>query len=392
MPEFFKSGDKGPTLRAKLNAFWDALQDAIANSQGPKGDQGEQGIQGPTGAKGDQGIQGPTGAKGDQGIQGPTGAKGEQGIQGPTGAKGERGASFAVDATGPASGRAAYDSAPAGFAYLATDTALLYIREGVAGWSAGVPFGKGDKGDKGDQGLQGATGAKGDQGLQGPTGAKGDQGLQGPTGAKGDQGIQGPAGATGAAGANITTLAFDDRGNLRGLIDTWAVVRGLGLFEHVAGSTEPDDDETCFATATGRWLLQAVAWDVVDAWLLPRNHEIDEGLADIEAALDAAAAAEAAVDSLTPRVNALGKILRVAYAPLITSVSATSQVTFNVSVPGAKVGDVVAMAPSSALNARVALFAAVTAADTVTVYVNNPSASTATITSGTSWYFAVLQE
>ena len=73
------------------------------NIQGPKGDQGiqglkgDQGIQGIQGLKGDQGIQGIQGIKGDkgdqgiQGIKGDKGDKGDQGIQGPKGPQGEPG-------------------------------------------------------------------------------------------------------------------------------------------------------------------------------------------------------------------------------------------------------------------------------------------------------------
>lgn len=71
------------------------------NVQGPKGDQGPQGIQGPSGPKGDQGsqgIQGPPGPKGDQGPQGLTGA------QGPKGDKGDVGPSNAFAATRYATG------------------------------------------------------------------------------------------------------------------------------------------------------------------------------------------------------------------------------------------------------------------------------------------------
>lgn len=81
--------------------------------QGPKGDQGAQGIQGLTGPKGDQGL---TGQQGLQGIQGPKGDTGAQGLPGV-------------------------------------------------------------KGDTGAQGLQGIPGPKGDQGDQGLVGPKGDPGL-----------------------------------------------------------------------------------------------------------------------------------------------------------------------------------------------------------------------
>jgi hypothetical protein len=90
------------------------------NQQGPKGDQGIQGVKGD---KGDQGIQG---EKGDQGVQG---VKGDQGIQGVKGDKGDQGI-------------------------------------------------QGVKGDKGDQGIQGVKGDKGDQGIQGPPGASGISGYQ----------------------------------------------------------------------------------------------------------------------------------------------------------------------------------------------------------------------
>lgn len=45
------------------------------------------------------------------------------------------------------------------------------------------------------------------------------------------------------------------------------LVAGLGLFVFEAGSDEPDDDESCFATINGRWLLEAPSWDLIDAWL-----------------------------------------------------------------------------------------------------------------------------
>ncbi len=119
------------------------------NSQGEKGEKGDQGIQGEKGEKGDQDIQGEKGEKGDQGIQGEKGEKGDQGIQG-------------------------------------------------------------EKGEKGDQGIQGEKGEKGDQGIQGEKGEKGDQGIQGEKGDKGDQGIQGEKGETGATGKSAYEIAVEN--------------------------------------------------------------------------------------------------------------------------------------------------------------------------------------
>ena len=45
-------------------------------------------------------------------------------------------------------------------------------------------------------------------------------------------------------------------------------------------------------------------------------------------------------------------------------------------------GNTVAVSPPNALEARVAIFARVSAPDVVTVHLNNPSASTATLVSG----------
>jgi len=56
--------------------------------------------------------------------------------------RGPAGANFQPSATGAFSLRSTYNSQPAGFAFLATDTGLLYFREGLAagGWSTAIPF------------------------------------------------------------------------------------------------------------------------------------------------------------------------------------------------------------------------------------------------------------
>lgn len=79
-----------------------------------------------------------------------TGPKGDTGDKGD---KGDKGDSFTVDAVGLLSGRAAYDGQAVGFSYLATDNSLIYFRAAGGGWTAGVPFGKGDKGDTGAPGT-----------------------------------------------------------------------------------------------------------------------------------------------------------------------------------------------------------------------------------------------
>lgn len=72
----------------------------------------------------------------------------------PQGAKGDRGEAFKVSAIGLYETRTNYDTQPKDFSFFATDTSKIYFKNSdtSADWSAGVPFGKGDKGDKGDTG------------------------------------------------------------------------------------------------------------------------------------------------------------------------------------------------------------------------------------------------
>lgn len=74
------------------------------------------------------------------------------------GEKGDRGEAFNVDAQGLFSARGAYNDEPADFSYLATDEGLIYFRQGVTGWSPGIPFGKGDQGIQGNPGIDGDDG------------------------------------------------------------------------------------------------------------------------------------------------------------------------------------------------------------------------------------------
>jgi hypothetical protein len=202
----------GALLRLRnTDGSWGAFVDLI----------GPQGVQGP---QGDRGIQGTIGAQGERGEKGNTGDVGPQGPEGVPGT------SFTVNATGLLAARSTHDTKDEGFAYLASDTGDLYIRQGAAGnWSPPIPFGKGETGDAGPQGPVGPqggigpAGADGDNGLsayeialsngfsgseaqwiislKGDTGDTGAQGPTGATGAQGPVGAQGPTGATGATGA-----------------------------------------------------------------------------------------------------------------------------------------------------------------------------------------------
>lgn len=172
-----------------------------------------------------------------------------------------------------------------------------------------------------------------------------------------------------ASASGMQVLGYDQRGDLRGSAGQFAVVDGLGLFQHVTGSDEPDDDESCFATATGRWLLQAAHWDVVSMWQLPDDAVRDEYDED---------------EPLRFASSFASKVLTGTATCAITSVTAATSVTFTGTVTGAAVGDRVLATPPNSLGdtiadtARLSFHAYVSAANTVTVVLCNASASAAT--------------
>lgn len=173
-----------------------------------------------------------------------------------------------------------------------------------------------------------------------------------------------PAETAAFFGQSIPTYAYEDRNDLRTLTpepDEQAVVDDLGLFIFQLGSTALDDDETCFATSNGRWLLQGASFDLVEAWTMPR-----ESLQEQEVLYGSAFSS-------------------------ITSVASNNAVFFNITVLGAKVGASVAISPprppgpptsvttgyftTSAGGGRLSIYGTVITPDIVTIAICNPSAN-----------------
>lgn len=150
------------------------------------------------------------------------------------------------------------------------------------------------------------------------------------------------------AAGKVLPVAYEQRATLRAIAQiadgSMALVAGLGLFAFAQGSTEPDDDETCFSTATGCWLMQTPSAD----WL------------DVMSEQDVAAR------QLQSRV----------LCP-ITSVAANAMASFDVFVPLASVSDATAvnLPASQGANNPLSVAAFVSAANTVTVELSNPAAS-----------------
>lgn len=173
------------------------------------------------------------------------------------------------------------------------------------------------------------------------------------------------------------TVAYANRAQLRtNTKDTHALVDGLGLFEYTPGSTEPDDDESCFATATGRWLLQAAHWDLIDVWQLPEVEERDAYDEDVAS-----------------------KFLTGSATCAITGVASYSSVSFSGTVTGAAIGDSVIATPPAQLGAtsadtwRLSYYAWVSAANTVTVALTNasPSGASTNVMLRAAWPITVIK-
>jgi hypothetical protein len=91
-----------------------------------------------------------------------------------------------------------------------------------------------------------------------------------------------------------SVVDYDDRADLRSLTpeaDEAIIVEGIGEFTWVSTTTEPDDDETCFTTSAGQWLLRVPAWDWTNAQLLFSNGILSDWMEDEPTRLAAAIAA-----------------------------------------------------------------------------------------------------
>ncbi len=188
-----------------------------------------------------------------------------------------------------------------------------------------------------------------------------------------------------SAGAPL--IAYDSRATLRvtsGATGDQALVDGLGLFAYQDASDEPDDDESCFATASGCWLLQAAHWDLVDAWQLPEVEERDAYDEDEPLRFAASFAAKVITGSATCA---------------ITSVTNVSSASFTGTVTGAAIGDRVIATPpaqlgnSAAETGQLGYHAFVSAANTVTIMLTNASAAAANTNPAirTAWPITVIK-
>lgn len=193
----------------------------------------------------------------------------------------------------------------------------------------------------------------------------------------------------GAVGTSYTT--YDNRADLRALTPAagdQAVIEGLGYFVWQTGITEIDDDESCFSTASGQWLLQAASWELVDAWAVADRFDEFAFDARLDSTVDTAVAT-----SFAAKVLSGSATCAIATLATVTSTSFTGTVT------GAAIGNRVIATPPAQLGTdaastgRLSYHAWVSSANTVTIMLTNASAATATINAAVqaAWPITVIK-
>lgn len=177
-------------------------------------------------------------------------------------------------------------------------------------------------------------------------------------------------------------VAYASRSTLRAMTPIAGdqlVVEGIGVFVWVSGSTAPDDDETAFVTTGGAWELIAAGPDWVELFI---TSEIE----DLRAEINAKTAGRA-------------RILRADFDMTVTSVAANTatMVASAVNIPGAAVGDLVFVSVPTipgTVNADIAALVIkpfVLMADTVVVYLTNPTGAVASL-SAARWGVSVIKK
>lgn len=189
--------------------------------------------------------------------------------------------------------------------------------------------------------------------------------------------------------SDVPVYLYENRDGLRGLTpiaSAQVIVLGLGLFVWTSGLTELDDDETCFATATGVWLLEAAGPDYVNA-------KLTQGL---DALVDEATAAGADAGTAAGDAVLAAKFLHGTFSMSSTSLATITSTSFTATVAGAVAGDSVIVNPGNSFGTtaadqgKLSYVAYVSAANTVTVTIRNASASTANMTAST-WAVTVIK-
>ena len=162
----------------------------------------------------------------------------------------------------------------------------------------------------------------------------------------------------------VVQISYENRSTLKSGSSTTgdiAFVESLGLFRFYQGSTETDDDETCFTQSGGAWLLECPHWDFIDANMRFDFDEINSRF----------------LSAISPNT-----------ITLVNSISSDFQ---QVTLTGAVIGDNVLVTPTSILDSRLNFYAYVESTDVVKVVVNNTSSTDITMGGDNTWNILVIK-
>jgi hypothetical protein len=176
----------------------------------------------------------------------------------------------------------------------------------------------------------------------------------------------------GSSGA--TRYTYANRSNLRTgtpADGAQAVVEALGYFVFYVGSTELDDDESCFVTSNGCWLLEAISWGAMESYVSTVREDIEADLPVIPG---------------MPSAFLYGSL-----NPGLGTIAAGTQTTFNISVTGALPGDTAFVSPPSAGSKEIAISWFCTTSAVQVVVSNTSVTVSGTAPSGT-WRAVVIQQ
>ena len=195
-------------------------------------------------------------------------------------------------------------------------------------------------------------------------------------------------------GGLLAYLTYDTRGTLRttaGTNGAQAVVDGIGLFIFSTSSTAADDDETAFVASGGVWLLEGASWDAAFAYWLPDYWSNVERIEDLENGVTVPPNVTTLQTNVTTLQTFQAKFLESTFSMTITSLASLATQTFTDTVTGANLGDTVIVTPGNFIGPYVVFSAWVSAANTVTIELYNPSATAATLTAST-WAVRVINQ
>lgn len=178
------------------------------------------------------------------------------------------------------------------------------------------------------------------------------------------------------AESKLRTVAYEDRAQLRTIVPVVSgaiMVEGLGLFYYEKNNTEPDDDESCFKTNSGAWLLNAMSWDLYNAWSLITEDVNNNRLVTLE--------------------RHRSRFLQATGTSSLTSVMAGTSASFLVVVNGAKPNGSIAFAQTTGItNPKITISAKVIFTGVVEVLLSNPSATLATLSDGEVYKVFVINK